>query len=191
MRMHSEMTKGKKKMSEHPERIGRHKVYTGAVINVYQDDIQLPDGRVEKWDFVEHPMGAACVVPVTKEGKIVLVRQYRPTLDRYTLELPAGKRDSLTEDTLITAQRELSEETGYTTDNWSKLLALKTTVAFCNEFVDVYLAQDVEKTSGQHLDPDEAIEIKEYDPDWIKEQMYAGKIQDGKTVAGVMAYLAR
>lgn len=177
-------------MDKHPERIGRKLIYTGAVVNVYQDQIRLADGRVENWDFVEHPMGAACVVPITEDGQIIMVRQYRPALDRYTLELPAGKRDSLTEDTLITAKRELGEETGYTTDNWQKLISLKTTVAFCNEFIDVYLARDVVRTKGQDLDPDEDIEIKEYSPDWLREEIYSGRIQDAKTVAGIMSYLA-
>lgn len=176
---------------EHVERVGRKKVYEGAVIDVYQDTMRLPDGSEEKWDFVDHRMGAAAVVAVQENGKLVMVRQYRPALDRYTLELPAGKRDSLTEDTLVTAKRELSEETGYESDDWSKLLSIRTTVAFCDEHIDVYLAEGCAKTSAQHLDPEEDIEIAEYDTDFLKEKIYSGEIEDSKTIAGILAYLAR
>lgn len=174
---------------EHVERVGRKKVYEGAVIDVYQDTMRLPDGRKEKWDFVDHRMGAAAVVAVTNDGKLIMVRQYRPALDRYTLELPAGKRDSLTEDTLVTAKRELSEETGYESDDWKKILSVRTTVAFCDEHIDIYLAANCRKTSGQHLDPDEDIDILEYDADFLKKKIQAGEIEDAKTIAGIMSYL--
>ena len=174
---------------EHVERVGRKKVYEGAIIDVYQDTMRLPDGTEEKWDFVDHRMGAAAVVAVTEDGKLLMVRQYRPALDRYTLEIPAGKRDLLTEDTLITSKRELKEETGYESDDWRKLLSVRTTVAFCDEHIDIYLAENCKKTSGQHLDPEEDIEILEFDAESLKEKIYAGEIEDSKTIAGIMSYL--
>lgn len=175
----------------HVERINREKIYAGTVVDFYRDTMKLPDGSTEYYDFIHHRMGAAAVVAVTTEGKFIMVRQYRPALDRYTLEIPAGKRDSLTEDTIVTAKRELSEETGCESKDWKKLLSLRTTVAFCDEHIDVYLAENCEKTSGQHLDPDEDIEILEYDEDFLKGKIYAGEIEDAKTVAGIMAYLAQ
>ena len=102
-----------------------------------------------------------------------MVRQYRNALDRYTIELPAGCRDSLTEDTKISAMRELEEETGFQCGHIEKMLSLKTTVAFCNEFIDVYLATDL-KPGKQHLDPEEFIEVRAYDPEELLEKIYAG-----------------
>ena len=172
---------------EYPyKRVGRELIRKGAIIDYYQDTIKLPDGREEKWDFIDHK-GAAAVVPVKEDGKILMVRQYRNALDRYTLEIPAGARDSVEEDTKVCAARELEEETGYHSDNLEFLISLRTTVAFCDEFIDVYVARDLVKTN-QHLDPDEYVELGTYDLDELVDKIYAGEIQDAKTVAAIMAY---
>ena len=178
-------------MSEHVERIDRTLVRQGAIVDIYEDTVKLPNGNIEKWDFVAHRMGAACVVPVTPYGHILLVRQYRPALDRYTWELPAGCRDEVDEPTDITAKREMEEETGYTSDDIVQLLSLKSTVAFCNELIDVYLARNIRRIGEQHLDPAEEISMKLWELDDILEEIYAGRIQDGKTVAGILAYANR
>ena len=178
-------------MSEHVERVDRTLVRRGAIIDIYEDTVRLPDGSEEKWDFVAHRMGAACIVPVTAEGRILLVRQYRPALDRYTWELPAGCRDEVDEPTDITAKRELEEETGYTSDEIVKLLSLKSTVAFCNELIDVYLALNTRRVGKQHLDPAEEISLKEWELSDVLEEIYSGRMQDAKTVAGILAYAHR
>ena len=141
----------------------------------------------EEWDFVSHRKGAAAVVAVREDGKLLMVRQYRNALERMTLEIPAGARDSVTEDTKVCAARELEEETGYRSENLSFLLSLRTTVAFCDEFIDVYLARDLVK-STQHLDEGEAIDVEAHDVDELCEMIYAGKIQDSKTVSAILAY---
>lgn len=116
-----------------------------------------------------------------------MVRQYRNALERETIEIPAGCRDSLTEDTKVSAIRELEEETGYHSDKVSFLLSLRTTVAFCNEFIDVYLAEDL--TPGkQHLDEAESIDVEAYTLEELCDMIYQGKLQDSKTVAAIMAY---
>ena len=178
-------------MSEHVERIDRTLVRQGAIVDIYEDTVKLPNGNIEKWDFVAHRMGAACVVPVTPDGHILLVRQYRPALDRYTWELPAGCRDEVDEPTDITAKREMEEETGYTSDDIVQLLSLKSTVAFCNELIDVYLARNIRRIGEQHLDPAEEISMKLWELDDILEEIYSCRIQDGKTVAGILAYANR
>ena len=127
------------------ERVKRELIHKGTILDIYEDTVRLPNGKEEKWDFVSHRMGAACVLAVRPDGKILMVRQYRNALDRFTLEVPAGKRDSLDEDTSICAARELEEETGYRAGKLEKLLSLKSTVAFCDEFIDVYLATELEK----------------------------------------------
>lgn len=173
------------------KRINRELIHKGAILDFYEDTMLLPNGNTEKWDFVSHRMGAACVLAVKPDGKLLMVRQYRNALDRETLEVPAGKRDSLDEDTSICAARELEEETGYRAGKLEKLLSLKSTVAFCDEFIDVYLATELEKIGEQHLDESEEIDIEAWDLKDLMDMCYAGKLQDAKTVAAIMAYAAR
>lgn len=174
-------------MGEKIKRVKRELVHSGTILDIYKDTMELPDGKTEEWDFVSHRKGAAAVVAVREDGKILMVRQYRPALERETLEIPAGARNSVTEDTKLTAARELEEETGYHTDNIVFLLALKTTVAFCDEFVDVYLARDLNKTE-QHLDDAEDIAVEAWELDELCDLIYRGRIQDAKTVAAILAY---
>lgn len=122
------------------ERLDRKLIHRGAIIDLYQDSVRTPSGHVAKWDFIGHK-GAAAVVPVTERGTILMVRQYRNAIDRYTLEIPAGGRDSLEEKTYDCAARELEEETGFRSDHLELLIQLKTAVAYCNEFIDVYVAK--------------------------------------------------
>lgn len=173
------------------ERIKRELIHKGTILDIYEDTVRLPNGKEEKWDFVSHRMGAACVLAVRPDGKILMVRQYRNALDRFTLEVPAGKRDSLEEDTSICAARELEEETGYRAGKLEKLLSLKSTVAFCDEFIDVYLATDLVEIGEQHLDEAEDIDIEAYDLKELMDMCYSGTLQDAKTVAAIMAYAAK
>lgn len=169
------------------KRLERTLVRKGAILDIYADKMQLPNGEVEEWDYIEHRLGAAAVVPVLEDGKVLMVHQYRPALERATLEIPAGSRDSVGEDTAVCAARELEEETGFHAGKMSKLLSLKTTVAFCNESVDVYLAEELTPVA-RHLDPGEEIEVEVFDIDDLLDRIYKGEIQDGKTVAGILAY---
>lgn len=176
---------------EQIKRIDRKLIHEGTILDIYEDTMLLPNGKTEKWDFVSHRMGAACVVAVKPDGKILMVRQYRNALERETLEVPAGKRDSVTEDTSICAARELEEETGYRAGKLEKLLSLKSTVAFCDEMIDVYLATDLKKIGEQNLDESEDIDIEAWDLKDLMKMCYDGTLQDAKTVAAIMAYAAR
>ncbi len=174
-------------MAEQITRVKRELVHSGTILDIYKDTMELPNGNTEEWDFVSHRKGAAAVVAVCEDGKVLMVRQYRPSLERETLEIPAGARDSVTEDTKVTAARELEEETGYRSDSIGFLISLKTTVAFCDEFVDVYLARNLVKTE-QHLDEAEDIAVEAWDVDELCNLIYQGRIQDAKTVAAILAY---
>lgn len=174
-------------MIDEMKRLKRELMYKGAILDIYKDTMQFANGTTEEWDFVSHRKGAAAVLPVLPDGRVILVRQYRNALERETLELPAGCRDSLDEDTKLTAARELEEETGYHSDQISFLLSLRTTVAFCDEFVDVYLAENL-VPGEQHLDDAESIDVEIYSLDEVCEMIYAGKMQDSKTVAAILAY---
>ena len=174
-------------MDQSIKRVGRELKYQGAIVDFYADSIQLPDGKVAVWDYIEHRKGAAAVVPVLPNGNILMVKQYRNALDRYTLEIPAGARDSKEEPHIVCAARELEEETGYRSEHLEYLISVKTTVAFCNEGIEIFVAKDL-IPSRQHLDPDEYVELEEHTLEELCQWIYEGKIQDSKTVAAIMAY---
>lgn len=141
------------------------------------------------WDYIQHN-GAAAVVPILDNGKILLVRQYRNALDRYTLELPAGKVDDKDEPRRICAFRELREETGYRVDSPDELeflIRIDTMVAFGDEEIDIFVAKNLKK-GEQDLDEDESIDIEEWELDDLLELIYKGEIKDSKTVAAILAY---
>lgn len=168
------------------ERINRELVHKGAIIDYYQDTIKIPNGNIAKWDYIRHK-GAAAVVAVKDDGKILMVRQYRNALDRETLEIPAGGLNSADEPTDIAAARELEEEAGYTAGKMELLISIRTTVAFCDEKIDVYLATALKK-SKQHLDEDEFLDVETYSIEELIQMIYDCKIQDGKTVSALLAY---
>lgn len=168
------------------KRLSRDLVCNGAIIDYYKDTIQVPNGNVVKWDFIGHK-GAAAVVPVTKDGKILMVRQYRNALERNTLEVPAGGLNGTDEPTKIAAARELEEETGFRSENLEFLISIYTTVAFCNEKIDIYVAHDL-IPGKQNLDEDEFINVDAFSPQELVDMIYEGKIQDAKTICAILAY---
>lgn len=170
---------------EHIERIKRELKHTGSMLKMYDDTIQVPNGNIAHWDFIEHS-GAAAVVPVLDDGKILMVRQYRNSLDRYTLEIPAGGLNG-NEPTELAAARELEEETGYQCGSIKKLISIVTAVAFCNEIIDIYTATDLRKTQ-QNLDEDEYINVESYSLDELKHMIQEEIIQDSKTISAILAY---
>jgi ADP-ribose pyrophosphatase len=168
------------------KRIDRQLAYKGSILDIYSDTIETPEGKISHYDHIHHP-GAAAVIPVLDDGRLVLVRQYRNSLDRFTLEIPAGGIEA-GEETIKSASRELEEETGYRCGQIKPFISIITAVAFCNEVVDVFLATQLTK-SEQHLDPDEYINVEAYTTDELSRMIFAGEIQDSKTVSAVMAYL--
>lgn len=170
------------------KRVGRKLMYHGVVINAYRDTMLMPNGNTEEWDFIQHH-GAAAVVAVMDDGRIIMVRQHRPAIGRFTLELPAGKLDFKGESKADCAARELEEETGYKAGKLELLVTVDTTVAICDEEIEIYLATELMKTE-QHLDEDEDINVEAYDVDELMGMIARQEIRDSKTVAGILAYKA-
>ena len=110
-------------MSDEIKRVKRELKFKGKIIDFYQDTMEINGDHTVIWDFIKHK-GAAAVVPVTDEGKILMVRQYRNALERYTLEIPAGALDTADEPGITCASRELEEETGYRSENLEWLINL-------------------------------------------------------------------
>ena len=129
-------------MAESVIRLKRQLRYQGTILKIYEDTV-LANGHEAHWDFIHHD-GAAAVLPVTDDGKILMVRQYRNALDRQTLEIPAGKLDAPNEPKIECAFRELEEETGFKTENMEYLMSVNTTVAFCDEAIDIFAEENEE-----------------------------------------------
>ena len=161
-------------MAEQFERLERKLVHHGNIIDFYEDTVKVPNGNVVKWDFI----------------RILMVKQFRNALDRETLEIPAGGRNDVDEPFIQCSYRELEEETGYRCEkeDMEFLISIRTTVAFCNERIEVYVARNL-KRSHQHLDEDEFINVYPYTTDELSRLIYEGKIQDAKTIASLMAYI--
>lgn len=168
------------------KRLNRELVYKGAIIDLYCDKVQGPDGNIQNYDFIGHK-GAAAVIPVTDEGKILMVRQYRNAIDRFTIEIPAGGLNGVDEPGIVCAARELEEETGCRSDNLEPLITVKTTIAFCNEKIEIFVARDLKKTE-QHLDEGEYVAPEEFTIEELVDMVYTGKIEDAKTVSAILAY---
>ena len=175
-------------MADSVVRLKRELRYEGTILKIYEDTV-MANGHEAHWDFIHHD-GAAAVLPVTDDGKILMVRQYRNALDRNTLEIPAGKLDAPDEPKIDCAYRELEEETGYRTDKLEYLMSVNTTVAFCDEAIDIFVARNL-IPSHQHLAEDEVIDVEAWELKDLLELIYAGKMTDAKTVAAITAYAVK
>ena len=167
------------------QRLKRELKYQGTILKMYEDTVNV-NGHEAKWDFIHHD-GAAAVVAVNHDGKLLMVRQYRNALNRFTLEIPAGKLDAPDEPKIECAYRELEEETGFRTEKLEYLMSVNTTVAFCDEAIDIFVAHNL-IPSHQHLDEDEFIDLKAYTLEELKEKIFSGEIEDSKTIAALLAY---
>lgn len=168
------------------QRIKREMIHQGVVVDFYKDTMKVPNGHEVEWDLISHK-GAAAVVAVKDDGSLFMVSQYRNPLERMTLELPAGGLNSRQEPPEECARRELEEEIGYKAGTMEHLIDIFTTVAFCDEKISIYVARDL-KPSRQHLDEDEFLEVAAYPLENLIQMIYEGKIQDSKTICGLMTY---
>lgn len=166
-------------------RIKRELAFMGRIIDFYSDTILINKDKEVVFDFIEHK-GASAMLAVDKDGKILMVRQYRNAIDSYTLELPAGGLNP-GEDNLTCAIRECKEETGYIANNVKHLIDVHTTVAFSNELIKIYYSNDL-TPSRQDLDEDEYVDVKKYSLEELVSMIYSGKITDAKTIAGLLSY---
>lgn len=168
-------------------RLERHLIHHGRIIDYYQDIIEVPNGNVAEYDFIAHK-GAAAVIPVLPDGRILMVKQYRNALERFTLEIPAGGLNYPEEPHYNAAMRELKEETGYETKQMELLIRINTTVAFCNELISIYVAFVQDECGEQDLDEDEFICVAPYEVSELERMIYEGIITDSKTISAIMSY---
>ena len=156
-------------------------VHDGKFLKVQQDQVILPDGKATIREYIKHP-GAVVILPVFDDGSVLMERQYRYPLDQVFIEFPAGKIDP-GEESLLTAKRELLEETGYTATDWRYLCTIHNAIAYSDEHLDIFLARGL--TAGvAELDEGEFLETFKAPLADLLEWVKSGKITDVKTVIG-------
>ncbi|MEQ1590563.1 MAG: NUDIX hydrolase [Gallionella sp.] len=156
--------------------------YQGDFIQVYKDDVSLPDGSTSSREYIKHP-GAVAILAILDNGNLVMERQFRYAPQREFIELPAGKID-LGEDTLRTAQRELLEETGYVAREWIHLTTAWPCIGYADERMEYYLARGLSH-QGSRLDEGEFLEVFELSLTEAIEWIRLGKINESKTIVGL------
>lgn len=158
-------------------------VFEGKIIRVRCDDAELPDGKPCKREVVDHAGGAS--VLYVREGKVLLVRQFRYPYMEETLEIPAGKLNP-GEDPAQTAARELAEETGWQPASVEHMFTIYPTPGYSAEKIYIYRAHGVRE--GQvHPDEDEFVTAAFYPVDEVLSMIEKGEIKDAKTIIAVMS----
>ena len=157
--------------------------WQGMIFDIDRLSTRLPNGRTAQRDVLRHP-GAVAVVALTDDGRICLVRQYRATLDRVTVEIPAGKLDP-GEDPLACAERELLEETGMRAEKMAFLTTIVPAVGYSDERIHIYMATGL---SFDHSNPDadEFINVDLVELPELIDAVLDGRIEDSKTIVGAL-----
>ena len=169
-------------------KVSSESVFDGKLLHVRRDTVRLPDGSLATREYVVHP-GAVLIVPVLPDSRLVVERQYRYPAGRVFIEFPAGKLDP-GEAELVTAQRELVEEAGYTATTWTPLGRIHSVVGYSNEAIDFFIAEGLTHV-GAKLDAGEFIEIVTMSRDEMLAALDRGEITDAKTVAALLLYARR
>ena len=158
-------------------------VFDGKVLHVFVDDIYLPNGKMGYREYIKHG-GAVAVLPLTREGEVLCVKQYRYAIGRVTLEIPAGKLDSADEIHKEAAERELREETGARTGRMTFLGTYIGSPAILDEKIDIYLAEDL-SFGDTDFDEDEFINVEKIPLSRLLDAAMDGSIMDGKTLFAI------
>lgn len=159
-----------------------HKSFKGKILNVYVKKTRLPNGYVASLEIVEHP-GAVLIVPFLDKNKIIMLKQFRPVIDTYIYELPAGTLEK-GESPAYCARREIIEETGYKSSKLTKLGLIIPVPGYSTEKIFIYKAENLSETKRLHQ-ADEVISILIMNKKEIKHLFKSGKIVDAKTISAL------
>jgi len=164
---------------------GEETVHRGWFIRLQRATFLDPDGVPFERHVVRHP-GAVAVVAVTEHNTVVLVHQYRPAIDRWLLEIPAGTCDVDGEPSEVTARRELAEEVGYACERLDRLTRTVITPGFCDEYADIFLARGLSSVpSDRHGTEEQFMSVVEVPLDRFDSMVDDGSIIDASTILGV------
>jgi len=171
--------------------LGEERRFQGWRISVEEATFETPDGERFTRDIVRHP-GAVAVVPLTGDGTVLLVRQYRGPIDGELLEIPAGTRDVDGEPPEETAKRELEEEAGVRAGRVELLATIFNSPGFCDEKTDIYVAEDLAPGHAERDGHEERfLEVVEVPLDQVDEMIRSGRLTDAQTVLGLLLARAR
>ncbi|MCF7804588.1 MAG: NUDIX hydrolase [Candidatus Marinimicrobia bacterium] len=162
--------------------LSSEKVFSGVLLHVYKDEVELPDGGKSIREYIKHP-GASVMIPVLNNGDLVMEKQFRYPVGEEMWELPAGKIDE-GEDSGESAYRELLEETGYEAGNLIRLGKLHPGIGYSNEIIHIYVAEDLTFHEEQQ-DHDEFIETFTLSLNEALDAVRSGKITDAKSMVGI------
>ncbi|MBW4447504.1 MAG: NUDIX hydrolase [Spirirestis rafaelensis WJT71-NPBG6] len=170
---------------ELPQLLKQRLFFKGRKFNFEVNRLRLPNNAEGEWECIRHP-GGALAVPVTPEGKLILVRQYRFAVQGRVLEFPAGTVE-LNEEPQETIAREIEEETGYRANKWEKLGEFFIAPGYSDEIIYAFLARDLEKLeTPQKQDEDEDIETVFFTPEELEKAILDGQPVDAKSISSFM-----
>ena len=162
--------------------LSTERVYTGKVLQLDRDTVELPNGKTTVLEILRHP-GASAVVPLKDDGTVVLIRQLRHAAGGFIFEIPAGKLDQ-GEDPKICAVREVEEEVGFQAEALTFLTSIWTAPGFTDEVIHIYRASGL-RPGKQNLDQDEILDIVEWPLEEAMAKIQDGTIRDAKTIIGL------
>lgn len=163
----------------------RREIFQGRIVSLAVETHLLPDGRRAEFEIVRHPGGAA-VLPVLADGRLLLLRQFRPAADGAVLEIPAGRLEP-EEDPAACAARELAEEAGYRAGRIEPLGETLSSVGFCDERIFLFLARDLVEVAAAP-EPDEFLEPLVLTLEEALDRLRTGDIVDAKTQLALLLY---
>lgn len=166
------------------KQISREEIFHGVALHVVKDKILLPDGTESVREISLHN-GAAAVLPLLPDGRVIMERQFRYAHGRVMLEIPAGKLNTPDEPPLDGAKRELYEETGAVAERYTYLGSIAPSPALINEVIYIFLAEDI-RIGESHLDKGEFLDVEYFTLDELYEMVMQGEITDAKTQIAIL-----
>ena len=166
--------------------LSEKKLHTARVFTLHAETWRGPDGHEFHRQTIRHP-GAVAILPFDAQGRLLLIRQFRPAVQEFLLEIPAGTLEK-GEAPLGCAKRELIEETGFKAKTWKRLGEIYTAPGFCSEKIHIFEAHDLspafaEQDDDEHIDPPTALSMP-----LVRQAVKSGKICDAKTLSALLQH---
>lgn len=169
-------------MIEKENTVSSDLIYTGKTVSLRVDTVEVPNKGYQKREIVEHN-GVVAVIAITEDNKIILIKQYRKSIEDVVLEIPAGKLE-LNENPRECAMREFRQKTGYSAENFKLIHKFYPSVGFSNQMMFIYLASKIQKCEDKS--EDQQLAVEELDFDEVYKMVLNNEILDGKTSIGVL-----
>jgi ADP-ribose pyrophosphatase len=158
-------------------------LFNGKFLKIKSKEIILPNEKKTVIEFIKHN-GAVMIIPILNEKEIILIKQYRPCIDEYLYEFPAGTIETM-EEPLDCAKREIIEEIEYSAEKWESLGYVYLAPGYSTEKIHIFKAENLKKNTSFEKDEEEVIEVKIFNKAELKEIYNKGLIKDSKTIVGL------